>query len=228
MRIAVPAALDAPGVERLASAIAAVPRGHVLVLHAEESGTFCRGLALGVLTVPPAPVLQDGLRRYADVLLALATGPNPSIAVVTGTAVGGGLGLAAACDVVLASPEARFGLPETSAGLPPFIVWALLARRMHVAAMQRLALDGSAVTAEEASALGLVDRVVPSEMLPRAASAAARQLARVPADTAAIVKAHPPHAAPLRAALDAAVVQTWQRLHDADVVRALADRLEVA
>lgn len=226
--MSVPPALDAGAVARLAADIADASSGDVLVLHAEARDPFCRGLALPALTTPPSADLLEGLRRYADLLLMLATGPHASVAVIEGGALGGGLGLATACDVVLATPDARFGLPETSAGLPPFIVWAVLARRMTIAARQRLALDGRAVTATEALQLGLVDHVVPPHELTRSVTASVRQLARVPSETTALVKSHPPHAVALREALDTAVEQTWRRLHDGDVVRALAERLEIA
>jgi enoyl-CoA hydratase/carnithine racemase len=90
----------------------------------------------------------------------------PIIAAVNGAAMGGGCEMVLACDFALASPAARFGLPEAKLGFIPGLGGpALLARAVG----ERVALDllttGRYIGAEEALAIGLVSRLVPAETL---------------------------------------------------------------
>jgi isohexenylglutaconyl-CoA hydratase len=77
--------------------------------------------------------------------------------LVDGAAVGGGMGLAAAADIVIATPRARFALTETSLGLPPAQIAPYLVARLGARVATRLALTGARLTGAEAAALGLAD-----------------------------------------------------------------------
>lgn len=223
----VPEVLDAASMAALDRAAQDAASQGVVVLRAAPGDTFCRGLSPTVFTLPPAQQ-REGLTRFADLLMALATGPVPSVAVVEGLVLGGGVALAAACDVVIASPAARFGLPETASGLPPHLVLAVLSRRTTIASRQRLALDGRTIDALEAQRLGLVDLVVTPDAVPQTVAATVRQLRRVPLVAAAFVKGTPAHAAELRARLDEAVARTADRLQEPTVHQALSRHLEWA
>jgi enoyl-CoA hydratase len=109
-----------------------------------------------------------GVMRQLELL------PIPVIAAVNGFALGGGLELALACDIILAATTAKFGQPEINLGIiPGFGGTQRLPRRIGVEAARLLIYTGELIGAEEALRLGLVARVVPpAELL-----AAAEQLA---------------------------------------------------
>lgn len=100
-------------------------------------------------------------RRFGAFLEALAALPVPVVAAVRGAAMGGAMGLVASADIVIATTDARFGLPETSLGLVPAQIGPFLLPRLGLPTARRLALTGQRIGAEEAFRLGLVDRVVP-------------------------------------------------------------------
>lgn len=97
---------------------------------------------------------------------ALAEFPGPVIAAVNGYALGGGLELAMACDIILASDRAVVGQPEVQLGVVPgFGGSQRLARRVGPGRAKWLLMTGEKVKADEALRLGIVDRVVPGEQL---------------------------------------------------------------
>ena len=104
--------------------------------------------------------------------------PLPTVAAVSGFALGGGTELAISCDLVVAATDATFGLPEVRLGLVPAGGGTqLLARRVGRSAARDLVLTGRRVGAAEALALGLVDRVVPPGAVLSAAAALAAEIA---------------------------------------------------
>lgn len=116
---------------------------------------------LSALANPPRPGEADPIemlnaaggaffKRYAGL-------PFATIAVVDGMAAGGGFGLAAASDFVIAGPKARFALTETGLGLVPAQIAPYLADRLGRRAALRLALTGRRLDAAAAAALGLAD-----------------------------------------------------------------------
>jgi methylglutaconyl-CoA hydratase len=84
------------------------------------------------------------------------------VARVGGPAIGGGVGLMAACDVVVAVEEAFFQFSEVRLGLVPAVISPFCIRRMGPAIAQRLFLTGERIDARAAQAVGLVDRVAKS------------------------------------------------------------------
>jgi enoyl-CoA hydratase/carnithine racemase len=104
--------------------------------------------------------------------------PLPTVAAVSGFALGGGTELAISCDLVVAADDATFGLPEVRLGLVPAGGGTqLLVRRAGRSAARDLVLTGRRVGAEEARELGLADRVVPKGEVLAAATALATELA---------------------------------------------------
>jgi len=128
-------------------------------------GAFCTGIDPEVLAkaanATPPPAGNELLARFAALLDAIERAPRPVMALVDGPAMGGGLGIAAAADLVLATPRATFSLPETLFGLLPAMVFPVVARRVGVPRARWLALGAARLSAKEAFRLGLVDRVVP-------------------------------------------------------------------
>ena len=104
--------------------------------------------------------------------------PLPTVAAVSGFALGGGTELAISCDLVVAATDATFGLPEVRLGLVPAGGGTqLLVRRVGRSAARDLVLTGRRVGAAEALKLGLADRVVPGGEVLAAAAALADELA---------------------------------------------------
>jgi enoyl-CoA hydratase len=111
---------------------------------------------------------QAGARASADAFRAafdaVASIPRPVIAAIRGYALGGGLELALACDLRVGSENARFGQPEILLGVLPGAGGSQrLARLVGPARAKELVWSGRPVRADEAHALGIVDRVVPSD-----------------------------------------------------------------
>jgi methylglutaconyl-CoA hydratase len=95
-----------------------------------------------------------------DLYDSIYKSPKPVIARVNGHAFGGGLGLFAACDLVIAVPEAKFAFSEVKLGIIPSVISSFIARRMiSIAHMRRYFITGERFTAQDAERLGLVDVV---------------------------------------------------------------------
>jgi enoyl-CoA hydratase/carnithine racemase len=105
---------------------------------------------------------------------------KPVIAAVNGFAMGGGAGLALSCDLALASPDAKFGYPEVKHGIVAAIVMAGLVEHVGRKAAFELVATGRTVLADEARALGLINRVVPAVDLLNEAHQLAENLAAHP------------------------------------------------
>jgi enoyl-CoA hydratase len=85
---------------------------------------------------------------------------KPSICAANGHVLAGALGLALACDLILAREGARFGTPEINVGLFPFMIMALIYRNIGRKKAAELMLLGEQISAREAERIGLVNRVV--------------------------------------------------------------------
>ncbi|MEU6644456.1 enoyl-CoA hydratase [Saccharomonospora sp. NPDC046836] len=148
----------------LRDAFAAVREDHdvrVVVLTG-AGGAFCSGADISSATNDVHPL--ERIRPLNDVALLLHEVPVPTIAKVTGVAVGAGWNLALGCDLVVATPESRFSQIFVRRGLSPDCggTW-LLPKLAGLQQAKRLALLGDMIDAEEARSLNLVTWVVPGE-----------------------------------------------------------------
>jgi enoyl-CoA hydratase/carnithine racemase len=156
------------------TALAADPTVRAVVLTSSQTRAFCVGADLkerNALTdaelVAQRPVARAAYRGVLDL-------PMPVVAAVDGHALGGGLELALACDLVVAGESATLGLPEVSVGVVPGGGGTqLLVRRVGWSRAADLILTARRVDAAEVLRLGVVDRVVPAG----SARAAALELA---------------------------------------------------
>ncbi|MEZ4338959.1 MAG: enoyl-CoA hydratase/isomerase family protein [Sandaracinaceae bacterium] len=220
--IALPPQLDAAAIaeleRRLREALAS--GAPVLVLEGVEPGVFCRGLDLTALASDADA--REAVRGFARCLFALTEAARPTLAVVAGDALGGGLGLAAACDLTLATTEARVGLPEALFGILPAMIMPALLTRMTPQRARLLALSCVSEEATWARDAGLFDRVVGPERLDWARRRAERELARAAPGTPGRLRAliATVHGRPLAEGLEAATEIAAATFADADVRRA--------
>jgi enoyl-CoA hydratase/carnithine racemase len=128
----------------------------------------------------PSPVVARAVRFARDVWGRLLGLRAVTIAAVHGHAFGGGMEMALLCDVRIASPDARFALPETGLGMIPGVAGTqTLPRAVGIGRALEVTLSGRMLDAGSAHAVGLVHRVVPRARLDATAMALARRLARV-------------------------------------------------
>jgi methylglutaconyl-CoA hydratase len=114
-------------------------------------------------------IWQEDATAYRDLLEAMLRFPKPIIGAIGGPAIAGGAGLTLACDIVLASPEAKFGLPEPKRGIVAGMVAPLLAFRLGAGQAGYLLLSTQLISAEEAHRIGIYHELMPGEKLwPRA------------------------------------------------------------
>ena len=120
---------------------------------------FCSGMDLA--EAAGGGVQDQGVREFPDLLEAIWHSPKPVVAVVRGPARAGGVGLLAACDVVVAADSATFAFSEVRLGLVPAVISAVVLPRMVPHVAHRLMLTGNVFDAATAATGGLVDLVVP-------------------------------------------------------------------
>lgn len=102
---------------------------------------------------------RDAL-EMGELFHKVASFPRPVVARVNGPAIGGGVGLMAACDIVIAADSAVFAFSEVRLGIVPAIISPFCIRRLGPCVARRLFLTGERIDAREAWRLGLVDEVV--------------------------------------------------------------------
>jgi enoyl-CoA hydratase/carnithine racemase len=158
---------------------AADPNVWVVVLGAEGEKAFCVGADLKERNrLDDAGWLRNRIliRSLFDTLRAL---PQPTIASVFGYALGGGFELALNCDLIVASDDAVFGLPEVRVGiLPGGGGTQVLSRKVGVARAKELVLTARRISAQEAFDMGLVTRVVERDALGRSTLELAEEICR--------------------------------------------------
>lgn len=156
-------ALTHPMMLELEDAFVAVGRDtdcRVLVLRG-AGGHFCAGGDLDAMAdLPPLPAggtdpLLPVYRQFGNALLALDGLPQATIAVVEGSAVGAGFGMACCSDAVILHESARFGIPEPKVGFIPSQIIPFLVRRLGEGPVRDLAVTGRVIDAVEAHRLGI-------------------------------------------------------------------------
>ena len=138
-------------------------RGVVL---AGEGKTFCAGADIEWMRGSIGLSVEDNERdaaAMADMFTAIDACPIPVIARVQGAALGGGMGLCAVADVVLATTDATFGFTETKLGIIPAVISPFVLRKIGESAARALFPTGERFAAERARAIGLVHEVVVDE-----------------------------------------------------------------
>jgi len=135
---------------------------------AGAGAAFCAGADLAWMARMAAYSEEENVRdalALADMFAALDGLPMPLVGRVHGAALGGGTGLAAVCDIVVAADDAVFGFTEVRLGLLPAVISPYAIARIGAAAARDLMLTGRRIAAVEAVRLGLVHAVVPVDAL---------------------------------------------------------------
>lgn len=125
--------------------------------------TFCAGADLGWMSRMVGYTVDENVRdasAMATMFEALDTVPIPLVGRVHGAALGGGAGLAAVCDIVVAAEDAVFGFTEVKLGILPAVISPFVVRRIGVSAARELFLTGARFGADRARQIGLVHTVV--------------------------------------------------------------------
>jgi methylglutaconyl-CoA hydratase len=158
--------LTAAGMRELTAALTrAAESDEVRVVVLTGSGTtFCAGADLAAVSTSDG-FAGDGPALLVAALEALLDLPKPTIARVQGHVAGGGNGLVAACDLAVASSEARFAFSEVRVGVAPAVISVTCLAVMDRRSSQELLLTGERVDAQRALAAGLLTRVVEPERL---------------------------------------------------------------
>lgn len=172
-------ALSGPVLDGLHRAVAqlAVARSvRCAVIHGGEARAFSAGADLKERREMDAPAVFATVHRLREAVSSVERLPMPVIAAIHGSCFGGGLELALACDIRIASDDARLGLTEVAVGvLPAAGGTQRLPRLIGVGRAKELIYTAARLTAAEAAEIGLVNRVVPrEELLPAAAAMAGR------------------------------------------------------
>ncbi len=146
------------------------PEVIVAIFRGAGERAFCAGADLSEFLTAPSPVIARWARWQRDVWGLFSSLPQPLIAAVHGYVLGSGIEMALCCDLRIASEDARFGLPEVSLGIIPAAGGTqTLPRTIGRAKSLEMLLTNHWIGAEEALAVGLVNRVVPrKELLPTA------------------------------------------------------------
>ncbi len=115
-------------------------------------------------------------RRFAAMLARIESCPKPTVARVQGAALGGGVGLACACDIAVASENASFAVSEAKFGILPSVIGPYVVNAVGRRQARRLALTTTRIGADEALRIGLVQQVVPLDQLDAAVDAVVADL----------------------------------------------------
>lgn len=155
--------LDIPTMEEINVALdACAANAQVKLLTITGAGE--KAFSAGVEVADHTPDKVDRMIEvFHGIFRRLQRLPVPTIALVNGAALGGGMELAIGCDMIVAAAGAKFGQPEIKLAVFPPIAAVLLPRLVPPARAMEILLGGENFTAEEALSMGLVNRVFPRE-----------------------------------------------------------------
>jgi methylglutaconyl-CoA hydratase len=142
-----------------------------VVVLAGEGRSFCAGADIGYMRETAGLSYEENLedaRRLAMMFWTIDECPKPVVAKVLGAAMGGGAGLLAVADVVVADSEARFAFSEVRLGIGPVTIAPFVVRKIGTSHARSLFLTGERFDAERAREIGLVHRIVSRDGLDEA------------------------------------------------------------
>ena len=139
------------------------PDVRCVVLTSTHEKVFSSGANLGGFAADvPLVHKHFGTERFPRLFRLIGELGKPTICAANGHVLAGALGIALACDLIIAREGARFGTPEINVGAFPFMIMALIYRNVPRKKTNELLLFGEQISAEEAERIGIVNRVVPA------------------------------------------------------------------
>ena len=140
------------------------PEVRCVVLTSTHEKVFSSGANLGGFAAE-TPLVHKyvGTERFPRLFRLIGELGKPTICAANGHVLAGALGIALACDLIIAREGARFGTPEINVGLFPFMIMALIYRNVPRKQTNELLLLGEQISAEEAHRIGIVNRIVAPE-----------------------------------------------------------------
>ncbi|HWX43857.1 MAG TPA: enoyl-CoA hydratase-related protein [Solirubrobacteraceae bacterium] len=179
-----PATRNALSAELLGGLIAALERARAaeevrcVVLASSHEQVFSSGANLGGFSGDVALVHKHfGSEHFVGLFKLIGSLGKPTICATRGHVLAGALGVALACDLIVASEQATFATPEINVGVFPFMIMALIYRNVPRKKANELLLLGERWSAQEALAAGLVNKVVPAAQFDAAVADWAGKLA---------------------------------------------------
>ena len=149
-----------------------------VVLTSTHDRVFSAGANLaGFAADVPLVHKHFGTERFPQVFRLLGELGKPSICAANGHVLAGSLGIALACDLIIAREGARFGTPEINVGVFPFMIMALIYRNVGRKKTNELLLLGEQISAGEAERIGIVNKVAPADQFEEAVADWANKLA---------------------------------------------------
>jgi enoyl-CoA hydratase len=149
-----------------------------VVLTSTHDRVFSAGANLGGFAADlPLVHKHFATERFPKLFTLLGRLGKPSICAANGHVLAGALGIALACDLIVAREGARFGTPEINVGVFPFMIMALIYRNVPRKKTNELLLLGEQISAQEAERIGIVNRVVPADQFDEAVREWAEKLA---------------------------------------------------
>jgi enoyl-CoA hydratase len=140
------------------------PDVRCVVLTSSHEKVFSSGANLGGFAEEQPLVLKHfGTTRFPRLFRLIGELGKPTICAANGHVLAGALGIALACDLIIAREGVRFGTPEINVGVFPFMIMALIYRNVPRKKTNELLLLGEQISAEEAERIGIVNRVVPAD-----------------------------------------------------------------
>jgi enoyl-CoA hydratase/carnithine racemase len=148
------------------------------VLTSTHETTFSSGANLGGFAAD-VPLIHRhlGTARFPQLFRLIGELGKPTICAANGHVLAGALGIALACDLIVAKEQATFGTPEINVGAFPFMIMALIYRNVPRKKTNELLLLGDRIDAREAERIGIVNRVVPAAEFDAAVQEWAQKLA---------------------------------------------------
>ncbi|MEZ5282078.1 MAG: enoyl-CoA hydratase-related protein [Acidimicrobiales bacterium] len=133
-----------------------------VIMLTNTGGTFCAGADLS--SSKPAGQPGSG-RTFVDVFEMILDSPKPVIGRIAGHCMGGGVGLAASCDISVAIDSAKLGFTEVRLGVIPAIISVVCLPKMRQGDARELFLTGERISARRAAEVGIISRAVPDDEL---------------------------------------------------------------
>jgi enoyl-CoA hydratase/carnithine racemase len=162
--ISIPPFLNPQSIKDLTQQLLLAEKENTRFLLLKGSDTvFCNGLDLKWVTQNTTGNYLNDMQGYADFLKKLQTGSFISVAVVSGVASGGGMGIVCACDYVLATQTSTFSLPEGLLGLIPGMILPALLNRLSPQQIKKMVFTGQKYPSDIALQWGIADEVVKAD-----------------------------------------------------------------